>query len=75
MTIEEVFATVLRVDASQLTEASSPATMKKWDSLRHMKLVVALEKAFGVTMTPADVRRMQSLAEARAILQEKGQKV
>lgn len=75
MTLEEVFASVLRVEASRISDASSPATMKKWDSLRHMKLVVALEKSFGVTMTPADVRRMQSVAIARAILVEKGKQV
>jgi acyl carrier protein len=75
MKLEEVFASVLSLDPTQVTDGSSPATVKKWDSLRHMKLIVALEKAYGVTMTPGDARKMQSVAMARTILRDKGKEV
>lgn len=38
----------------------SQETFKKWDSLRHLNLVVALEEEFGVTFTAGDISTLTS---------------
>jgi len=44
----------------------------QWDSVAHLQLVVAIEDAFGIHLTPADVIELSSFASAIAILRRHG---
>lgn len=46
--VKAVMAKVFGVEAGSIKEDASPDNIKKWDSLGHMNLVIALEKEFGV---------------------------
>lgn len=41
---------------------------EKWDSLRHLNIVVALEEAFDVSFEPEDMARMKSVKNIAEIL-------
>ena len=53
--VKQVMGRVFGVPPEQIGEESSPDTIKQWDSLRHMNLVLALEQEFGVTVKDEDV--------------------
>jgi acyl carrier protein len=57
--------------AYDVTSAESNS-VPQWDSVGHLQLVVAIEDAFGVRMSPADVVDLKSYAAAVAILRRHG---
>lgn len=65
----ETAARLFRVSPGELGPASSPDSVAGWDSMAHIELVTALEREFGVQLTPADVIGIDSLASAASTLQ------
>ena len=41
--IKNVMEAVFEIHANEINEHSAPDTIESWDSLKHMKLIVALE--------------------------------
>lgn len=41
--IKRVMSQILGVDPGEIDDESSPATIERWDSLKHMQLIMALE--------------------------------
>ncbi len=70
--LTEVVARVLKVPATSVVESTSPETLRRWDSLRHLDLMTAVEDAYGVRFSTADFIRATSIAEIRRLLREKG---
>ena len=60
--IRKILSSVLDVSEEKLDKNSSAMTIESWDSLNHMKLVVALEEELNVTFTDQEILEMQSLA-------------
>ena len=46
--IVELVARVFKTDAASLNAGSGPRTLSAWDSAGHMRLIVELEKVFGI---------------------------
>lgn len=69
--IKEVMSSVLEIDISEIDENSSPETIEKWDSLKQMNLVVALEEEFGIVFTDEELVQLINYKLIRLILQEK----
>ena len=72
--VDELFqlvADVLGVDASSLTEQSSPENVVQWDSLNHLMLVTAIESEFGVGVGVDDAIAMRSIALIRSFLRSR----
>ena len=44
----EIVSRVMGVPVDRITEESSPASMPRWDSLKHMNLLLSLEEELGV---------------------------
>jgi len=59
---------VLEVPQTDLGEHSSQVNVANWDSLNHMKLVVALEEEFGVKFKDEDILELQSFKLIKFIL-------
>lgn len=58
--ISAVMAQIFNIDAGSISEQSSPEDIERWDSLRHMQLILALEDEFGVTFADEDIPEMLS---------------
>ena len=67
----ELFADVLQVDASELSDSSSPESVKQWDSLAAMTLVVAIEEKFSVHLSTKEIMKMSTIGLARKVLKTK----
>ena len=61
--IEKLLKIVEEVLKVQVTQETSIANCEKWDSLRHLELVVALEEAFDVSFEPEEIAEMKSIVE------------
>lgn len=72
VTLQEVFAKVLREKVDQITDESDSKRHKRWDSFNHMQLVVAIEEAYKVKLTTAEIESMKTFKIAKDILREKG---
>jgi acyl carrier protein len=72
MKLEQLFASVLREPADQLSDESSPKNLRSWDSLRHIELILAAETAYGVQFATTEVATVRSLGCMRALLANKG---
>ena len=72
MKLFELVAGVLNVEANSLTNESSGLNTQNWDSLRHIELMLAVETAFGVRFSMAEMTSMQNLGDMRKLLNEKG---
>jgi acyl carrier protein len=73
--LHEVVARALRVPATSVSDESSPATLRRWDSLHHLDLMTEIEEAYGVRFSTADMVRAQSVGQIRHLLREKGLEV
>lgn len=72
MTLEQLVARVLKLPPGDVREDSSRATLARWDSLRHVELMIEVEDRFQVKLTAQEVARIASLADIRAALQRRG---
>lgn len=72
MRLEEVFAGVLEEPADSLDDSSSPETVITWTSLRHVTLLVEIEKTYNIRFSNAEMTTMRSLGDIREALLKKG---
>lgn len=63
--IKEVMAEVLDLDPMLIDDNFSRDEASSWDSLSHLRLVTALEEAFGVKFTMKDVEEMSRFGVIR----------
>ena len=69
--LKQVVSDILEVDIDDINENSSPDNIEKWDSLSHIKLVMAIEVEFNVKLTPDDMMDMLTVKLIKMILAEK----
>lgn len=67
----KIVSQVMKVSVEELSEESSPDTVKAWDSLKHMNLILALEEEFDVTFSDEEIVEMLSVELILLTLQEK----
>lgn len=60
-TVKDLMVRVLRVDAALINHRASPETIGSWDSLHHMKLILALEEEFEITFNEDQLVQMNTL--------------
>ena len=70
--LDSAFRSGLALPAAFDVRSLASATAKQWDSVAHLQLVVAIEKAFHVQLTPGDVIDLKSYAAAVSILKRHG---
>ena len=68
--IKEILATVLEIDQSDVNNDTSPDTVSSWDSLRHMKLVFAIEDEFDVQFSDDQIIQLTDVGKIINCLKE-----
>lgn len=67
----EVLRSVLGLERSQVHERVTRETVPEWDSLRHVKLMLELQKEFGVRFSATEVMGLDSFGAILAALRRK----
>ena len=61
--LNDIFVDVLDLDEVALTDSTTADDIEEWDSLSHVQLVVAIEKAFGIKFTALEIMKCKNVGE------------
>lgn len=61
--LNEIFMDVLDLDEVELSGATSADDIDEWDSLSHIQLIVAIEKAFKIKFTSKEIMSWKNVGE------------
>ena len=64
--IKQVMAQVLQIDAKRIDADTSPESVERWDSLKHMQLILALEDEFRIEFPDETIPELLSFAAIAA---------
>jgi acyl carrier protein len=71
--LQRIFADLFTVPETDIIPSTSPETLQSWDSLQHLKLMLAIEQEFEVRITPQDMEQLISVEQIAAYLDRKCQ--
>ena len=69
--LNEIFTDVLDLDECNLTDKTSADDIEEWDSLSHIQLIVAIEKAFIIKFTSLEIMKWNNVGEMVDSMMEK----
>lgn len=72
--LRQAIGAVLDVDPAHIGTDTSTDTVPSWDSLKHMRLIIALEEAFDVTIPDDEVITMTSYPIIKLVIEEQIEK-
>lgn len=58
-----VFCDIFDNDELRITDTTTAADVEGWDSLTHVNLVVAVEKAFKISFTTKEISALKNVGE------------
>ena len=61
--LNDIFIDVLDIEEVVLNEDTSADDIDEWDSLSHIQLIVAIEKAFGIKFTSKEIMSWKTVGE------------
>lgn len=71
MQLFNIIGKVLGVDPTTLSDESDAQNTPKWDSLRHIEVIFAVESAFHVRFTMPEIANLRKLGDIRRLLMSK----
>jgi acyl carrier protein len=69
--LNEVFQDVFDDDAIRIFPEMTARDLDEWDSLKHITLVLAVEKAFRVRLKAAEVGALENVGQMIDLLQKR----
>ena len=68
MKLEQIVAFILEIDPALLSDVSNAQNTPRWDSLRHIEVIFAVESAFHVRFTMPEITSLKNLGDIRRLL-------
>jgi acyl carrier protein len=69
--LTEVFQETFEDPGLELRDSMTAADVDEWDSLQHIVLVLAVERAFRIRLNPAEVGKLENVGRMVDLLQAK----
>jgi len=69
--VNDIFREVFDDDSIQITDAMTAKDVEEWDSLNHINLIVAVERAFKIKFTVKEVSNLANVGEFIALIRSK----
>jgi acyl carrier protein len=69
--LNQVFQEVFDLPELEITETMTAEDIEEWDSLSHIILIVATEKAFAVTFTTKDVKSLKNIGDFITLIENR----
>lgn len=70
--LETIFGEILGDDRLVLTDETTGADLRGWDSLAHINTMFAIEEEFGIRFISDEFARLDSIGELKQALVRKG---
>lgn len=58
------------LELNSVDKSCSQANCEKWDSLKHLELVVEIESEFEVELEPEEIAKMKNFENIKKVLQQ-----
>jgi acyl carrier protein len=71
--LKGVILTVLQLDEWEIGEETVTAQIPGWDSLTHVKVIVAVEKHFHVRFKTTEIVRLKNVGDLQRLVDVKSQ--
>jgi acyl carrier protein len=71
--LTEMLEEILEVPRETIDEDAELRQFPDWDSLKHVRLVVGLQTAYGVELDRDEIAQLTSLSRIRRVLQQRRQ--
>jgi acyl carrier protein len=68
--LKQVMGAILGIPPESVGPGTSTDTVEGWDSLKHMRLIIALEEAFDVTIPNEEVVTLTSYEIVKLVVAE-----
>ena len=69
--IEQVFRDVFDDNEIELRPELTAQDVPEWDSLAHVRLILAVQKAFGIKFSAAQVANLKNVGELAELIRSK----
>jgi acyl carrier protein len=69
--VQGILADLFSIPVAQILPETSSDTIKSWDSLQHLNLVLALEQEFGLQFAPEEIEKLTSVETIVGLLDPK----
>ena len=69
--LRAIMSKVLRIATDDISIGTSMDTVKSWDSLKHMNLVIAIEREFSIDLEDEEIEILTNVETILAVIQEK----
>jgi acyl carrier protein len=66
-----IFHNVFDDDSIAVTPALTASDVDEWDSLSHIRLVLTVEKAFGIKFSASEIGKLKNVGEFVDLIQAK----
>ena len=73
--IKRVVSKILKIKPEKISNKLSMDTNSKWDSLNHLKLIIALEGKFKISFKEKDVPKITSIKLIKSNIKKLGHKI
>tara|TARA_E500000178_G_C17025945_1_gene757977 strand:+ start:283 stop:531 length:249 start_codon:yes stop_codon:yes gene_type:complete len=69
--IKKIFKIVFKISIDKINSKTSYKNVKMWDSLNHVKLIMALESKFKTSISPNNAHKLLSFKEICTFISKK----
>ena len=66
--LKKIFSKIIGIKESSIKQSTSPKNTKKWDSLAHMNLIMALENELKIKFTDNEITEMLTFELVQEII-------
>ena len=69
--ITDIFEEVMDLEEVTLTDDTTANDIEEWDSLSHIRLIIAIERSFGIKFTNAEIESLKKFGDLVALVGRK----
>lgn len=70
-TLRDIMMDVFDLDDVTVTPATTADDIEEWDSLSHVRLLVTIERKFGIKFTNSEIESLKTVGDLVRVIQSK----
>lgn len=71
MKMREIFSNILDLPMEKINNDLNPKNTKKWDSLNHVKIIMAIENTFDIDILPEEAINLTSFKDTLELMKNR----